>query len=165
MPRATVAPLFLVALAGCWSAPEDPEGSLVGLRQVDGRLEFWAGRECAGVAGVDVTVGEDASTDAQEWGMVADAGTGTVETVVVGQPPPGFSGDAATPTSGEQGPVTVVVRGEDGTAFSRTTWSGMDLAPPADDPSAWLTPDGEWVTEGDAERLADDGIVAPLCSS
>lgn len=158
------APVLAAALlTGCWSAPEPPEGPVVGFRVIDGTGEYWPGRACEGVESVIVTV-TDGDGEEQTWSMSADTDTATFERLVVGQPPPGFSGSGTSPDwSRAEGSVEVVVRGVDG-PFSRVTWSVSD-AVEQEGTDTWLLPDGRWVEEGDVDRLAEEGFQAPLCDS
>lgn len=162
--RSTVtAGILSVVLTGCWSAPEQPEGTVAGFRIVDGTGEYWPGRTCEGVETVTVTL-TDEQGEEQTWAMSADAGTGTIERVVVGQPPPGFSSAGTAPAWPEtDGTVEIVVHGEEG-PFSRLTWSVAD-ASEQEGNGTWLMPDGRWVDEGDVDRLAEEGFQAPLCDS
>lgn len=152
-----------LALTGCWSAPEQPEGTVVGFRVIDGTGEYWPGRTCEGVESVIVTV-TDGEGREQTWTMNAEAGTATVDRVVVGQPPTGFSSAGASPDwPSAGGSVEVVVRGVEG-PFSRATWSVSEAAE-QEGTDTWLLPDGRWVGEGDVDRLAEENYHAPLCDS
>ncbi|WP_010147662.1 hypothetical protein [Serinicoccus profundi] len=129
------------------------------------QLEFWAGRDCAGVASVTVLMGP-ADGPEREWVMTAEQGTGSVESFVVGEAPAGFVAPGAAPEPAADDTITVVVRGEDDLAFSRTSWQLTDVtAGEGAQEGEWLTPSGEWVSESDASALAEDGIRAPLCAS
>ena len=145
-------------LSACWSAPVQPEGALVGVRVADGGLEYWFGHECAGVAEVEMEVaGEE---DTRTWSMTATGGTGTLERLVMGEPPSGFTAQDPARDVPAIGTVNVVVRGEEGT-FSRISWDLADLD--GGQAQQWRLPDGRWVTEDDVDDLADEGVHAPLC--
>lgn len=145
-------------LSACWSAPVQPEGALAGVRVVDERLEYWFGRECAGVAEVEIEVTGEGKT--RTWTIAAKGETGTVERLVMGESPNGFVAQDPAPDVPALGTVNVVVRGQEGT-FSRISWDLADLD--GGQAQQWRLPDGRWVTEDDVDDLADEGVHAPLC--
>lgn len=165
MRTAAAVPLLTAGLlAGCWSSPEPPEQTFVGLRLSEGAPEFWPGRTCEGVSAIEVEV-ETPQAEPQSWTATAEDGTGTVETVRLGEPPAGFTSTDPAPTWAQDAEVTVAVLGEEGLPYSRSTWSLAEVATAqgrtAD--GQWLTTLDRWVGEDDVEDLADEGIYPVLC--
>lgn len=162
--RAIVLPLLAVGLvSGCWSSPEPPGETFVGMRLADGSPVFWAGRTCAGVSSLEVETTSAGASGSQTWTMTAQDGTGSFESVVLGASAPGFTSADAVPDWSEVDTVTVAVLSPDG-PYSRSTWSLAELAGEgAGADGRWFTTLDRWVGEEDVAGLADEGIHPALC--
>ena len=161
-PVVLLAALAAVPLAGCWSAPNPPE-TFVGLRLTAGGPELWAGGPCSGVGAVEATVTTGAG-ESRTWRMSAEDEVGTFETVLVGEPAPGFVSEGAAPDWSTAQTVSIVVLGPDDLPYSRASWDLDDLAQDTpSDQDRWLTPSGRWVTRGDVDDLAEEGIYPLTC--
>lgn len=159
----TTTVLTCALLGGCWSAPEPPRASLVGLRLTDGAPEFWAGRDCAGVGAVEVQA--EGPAGSQSWTASAGGGGGAFETLVLGVPPAGFTSTDPTPDWTAADEVSVTVRDPDGLTYHRSTWQLEEIAESAGHEGQWLTTTGRWVGQDEVDELADQGLQAPMCGS